>query len=163
MTSMCFTPQQGAFSDEKEDSLRATLAKLESIDSDAALTTLSVEDITSIRRQLSESQAMIRDYVDRTRQEQEEKEMILRRKEEADERLATLEAEYEELLGQPSVLLLVDSFVMFDILPETIQRKLFTTRKQTPTSARWSLTSRFVTFVVSISNAKSGASTMLIG
>lgn len=44
---------------------------------------------------------MIRETVERARQEQEEKEMILRRKEEADERLATLEAEYEELLGKP--------------------------------------------------------------
>ena len=94
------TLQQGAFSDEKDESLRAILAKLDSIDSDAGVTSLTNEDLTVLRRQLAEGQSVIRDTLDRLRQSQEEKEMVVRRKEELEERLATLEAEYEELLGK---------------------------------------------------------------
>lgn len=93
--------QQGAFSDEKDESLRATLAKLDSIDSDAGVASLTAEDLTVLRRQLAEGQSVIRDTVDRLRQSQEEKEMVVRRKEEVEERLSTLETEYEELLGEP--------------------------------------------------------------
>ncbi|KAG8916181.1 hypothetical protein FRC01_003312 [Tulasnella sp. 417] len=90
--------KQGALTDEKEESLRATLAKLESIDSDSAAAALTAEDVTLLRRQLAETHSSIRDTLERLRQSQEEKELVVRRKEEVEERLATLETEYEELL-----------------------------------------------------------------
>jgi kinesin family protein 5 len=43
---------------------------------------------------------MIRETVDRLRQSQEENEMITRRRDELETRVAALETEYEELLGQ---------------------------------------------------------------
>lgn len=89
---------QGALTDEKEESLRATLAKLESIDSDSAAAALTAEDVTLLRRQLAETHSSIRDTLERLRQSQEEKELVVRRKEEVEERFATLETEYEELL-----------------------------------------------------------------
>ncbi|KAL1755913.1 putative kinesin-1 [Schizophyllum commune] len=85
----------GAFS-EKDDQLRAILNKLDSMDSAGALTG---EDLTAIRRQLSEGQNVVRETVDRLRQSQEENEMLTRRREELEARVASLEAEYEELLG----------------------------------------------------------------
>ncbi|KAI0054096.1 kinesin heavy chain [Auriscalpium vulgare] len=88
---------QGTFS-EKDEQLRQILAKLDSVDSDAHVSTLTAEDITQVRRQLAEGQALIRDTVDRLRQKQEENELTVRRKEELESRLAALEAEYEELL-----------------------------------------------------------------
>lgn len=60
---------------------------------------MTAEDLTAIRRQLSDGQNMVRETVDRLRQSQEENEMISRRKEELESRVATLETEYEELLG----------------------------------------------------------------
>ncbi|KAG6866930.1 hypothetical protein C0991_003846 [Blastosporella zonata] len=86
--------QQGAFS-EKDEQLRHILAKLDSIDTADALT---LEDLTAIRRQLSEGQSMIRETVDRLRQSQEESEMVVRRRDELEARVAALETEYEELL-----------------------------------------------------------------
>jgi kinesin family protein 5 len=88
--------QQGAFS-EKDEQLRAILGKLDTIDSAGSL---SQEDLTAVRRQLSEGQNMIRETVDRLRQSQEENEMITRRRDELETRVAALETEYEELLGQ---------------------------------------------------------------
>ncbi|KAJ6502503.1 kinesin heavy chain [Mycena sanguinolenta] len=85
---------QGAFS-EKDEQLRAILGKLDSIDSVGAL---SPDDLTAVRRQLSEGQNMIRETVDRLRQSQEENEMITRRRDELETRVAALETEYEELL-----------------------------------------------------------------
>ncbi|KAJ7235471.1 putative kinesin-1 [Mycena haematopus] len=81
----------GAFS-EKDEQLRAILGKLDSIDG------LSQEDLTAVRRQLNEGQNMIRETVDRLRQSQEENEMITRRRDELETRVAALETEYEELL-----------------------------------------------------------------
>ncbi|KAJ7155943.1 kinesin heavy chain [Mycena crocata] len=85
---------QGAFS-EKDEQLRAILGKLDTIDSAGSL---SQEDLTAVRRQLSEGQNMIRETVDRLRQSQEENEMITRRRDELETRVAALETEYEELL-----------------------------------------------------------------
>jgi kinesin family member 5 len=53
-----------------------------------------------IRRQLSEGQSMVRETVDRLRQSQEENEMVTRRRDELEARVAALESEYEELLGE---------------------------------------------------------------
>ncbi|VDB83016.1 unnamed protein product [Peniophora sp. CBMAI 1063] len=85
---------QGAFS-EKDEQLRALLAKL---DADDAPLSLTSEDIASIRRQLADGQALVRDTVDRLRQKQEEGELAARRRDELETRLSALEAEYEELL-----------------------------------------------------------------
>ncbi|KAJ7897459.1 hypothetical protein B0H13DRAFT_2521650 [Mycena leptocephala] len=85
---------QGAFS-EKDEQLHAILGKLDTIDSAGYL---SQEDLTAVRRQLSEGQNMIREKVDRLQQSLEENEMITRRRDELETRVAALETEYEELL-----------------------------------------------------------------
>ncbi|KAF7778708.1 hypothetical protein Agabi119p4_3053 [Agaricus bisporus var. burnettii] len=87
---------QGAFS-EKDEQLRQLLIKLDSMDNEGA-GALSSEDLTAIRRQLGEGQTVLRETLDRLRQSQEETEMVLRRKDEMDARVAQLEADYEELL-----------------------------------------------------------------
>ena len=89
--------QQGAFS-EKDEQSRQILAKLDSIDQDSA-EPLSPEDLIAIRRQLSEGQTLLRETVDRLRQTQEENEMVIRRRDELEARVAALETDYEELLG----------------------------------------------------------------
>lgn len=61
---------------------------------------LSSEDIIAIRRQLAEGQTVLRETLDRLRQSQEETEMVVRRRDELDARVAQLEADYEELLGK---------------------------------------------------------------
>ncbi|KAG6890681.1 hypothetical protein C0995_005053 [Termitomyces sp. Mi166 len=94
MAMMMAKFDSGAFS-EKDEQLRQILTKLDSIDTAEALTP---EDLTAIRRQLSESQSIIRETVDRLRQSQEESEMATRRRDELEVRVAALETEYEELL-----------------------------------------------------------------
>lgn len=49
---------------------------------------------------MSEGQSMVRETVDRLRQSQEENEMVTRRRDELEARVAALETEYEELLGE---------------------------------------------------------------
>ncbi|KAI5122951.1 hypothetical protein M0805_006832 [Coniferiporia weirii] len=88
---------QGTFS-EKDETLRALLSKLDAVDADSVASSLTADDITLIRRQLSEGQSLVRETVERLRQSQEENEMITRRRDEVESRLAALEAEYEELL-----------------------------------------------------------------
>ncbi|KAI0797908.1 kinesin heavy chain [Abortiporus biennis] len=88
---------QGTFS-EKDEQLRQILTKLDAIDNDSAISSLSHEDIITVRRQLTESQALIRETVDRLRQSQEENEMHSRRRDELESRIQALETEYEELL-----------------------------------------------------------------
>ncbi len=95
--------QQGTFS-EKDAQLRQILAKLDAIDSDESVSTLTHDDIVSVRRRLGDTQTLIRETVDRLRQVQEENEMHQRRRDELESRIAGLEAEYEELLGSYSVL-----------------------------------------------------------
>jgi kinesin family member 5 len=89
---------QGAFS-EKDEQLRAILVKLEAVDSDADVTKLTAEDLTTVRRQLADGQTLLRETVDRLRHTQEENEVIVRRRDELEERVKQLEEEYEELLG----------------------------------------------------------------
>ncbi|KAI6022682.1 P-loop containing nucleoside triphosphate hydrolase protein [Pisolithus marmoratus] len=88
---------QGAFS-EKDEQLRQLLSKLDSVDSEVTLSSLTVDDVVACRRQLSEAQSTVRETLDRLRQSQEENEMVTRRRDELESRLTTLEAEYEELL-----------------------------------------------------------------
>ena len=87
---------QGGMS-EKEAEIRASLARLDdAVNSDQAL---SQEDISMLRRQLEDSHVLVREQQDRSKQVMEENEILVRRKEELEGRLATLETEYEELLG----------------------------------------------------------------
>jgi kinesin family protein 5 len=79
---------------EKDEQLHVILGKLDTIDSAGSL---SQEDLTAFRRQLSEGQNMIREKVDRLQQSLEENEMITRRRDELETRVAALETEYEEL------------------------------------------------------------------
>ncbi|KAH7103883.1 kinesin heavy chain [Auriculariales sp. MPI-PUGE-AT-0066] len=88
---------QGAFS-EKDEHLRATLAKLDAIDTDSGPAALAADDLNIIRRSLVEGQAVVRDTVDKLRQSQEENALIIRRRDELEGRLSALESEYEELL-----------------------------------------------------------------
>lgn len=88
---------QGTFS-EKDEQLRAILAKLDSIDDESDISGLTVEDVTALRRQLHDGQNLIRETLDRLRQSQEESEMNARRRDEIETRLAALETEYEELI-----------------------------------------------------------------
>ncbi|KAH7889680.1 P-loop containing nucleoside triphosphate hydrolase protein [Phlebopus sp. FC_14] len=88
---------QGAFS-EKDEQLRQLLAKLDAVDSEASISSLTVDDIVTARRQLAEAQSLVRETLDRLRQSQEENEMVARRRDELEGRISTLEAEYEELL-----------------------------------------------------------------
>lgn len=87
---------QGAFS-EKDEQLRVILNKLDNMDTPSSAA-LSADDLTAIRRQLADGQHLVRETLDRLRQSQEENEMISRRKDELESRVAALETEYEELL-----------------------------------------------------------------
>jgi len=80
--------------------LRAILAKLDTIDDESGVSGLTVEDVTALRRQLHDGQNLIRETLDRLRQSQEESEMNTRRRDEIETRLAALETEYEELIGE---------------------------------------------------------------
>ncbi|PFH54337.1 hypothetical protein AMATHDRAFT_53266 [Amanita thiersii Skay4041] len=85
---------QGAFS-EKDEQLRQMLLKLDNIDTPASLTS---EDMTTIRRELTEGQHVLRETTEKLRQIQKDYENVLRKKDEAEARYSTLEVEYEELL-----------------------------------------------------------------
>jgi chromosome segregation ATPase len=75
------------------------MSKLESIDTSTDLSCITVEDITILRRQLNERSILLKEGLERMRQTQEELDSTKRRRDEAEGRLATLETEYEELLG----------------------------------------------------------------
>lgn len=75
------------------------LAKLNAVDPEDPSTALSQDDITLLYRQLSERQALLREANEKLRQTQEDSEAVSRRRDEIEQRLESLEAEYEELLG----------------------------------------------------------------
>lgn len=81
---------------EKEEQIRQSLAKLDK----AVEGGLSQDDISTLREQLLESQTLVREQNERVRQAVEENERLEARKDEMETRLATLEAEYEELLDK---------------------------------------------------------------
>lgn len=87
---------QGGLS-EKEAEIRASVARLD----EAAQSSqpLSPEDLAHLRRQLEDSSVLVREQQDKSKQVGEENELLLRRRDELEQRLATLEQEYEELLG----------------------------------------------------------------
>lgn len=80
--------------------MRAILTKLDGIDDETGVSGLTVEDVTALRRQLHDGQNLIRETLDRLRQSQEESEVNTRRRDELETRLAALETEYEELIGE---------------------------------------------------------------
>lgn len=82
---------------EKEAEIRASLARLD--DAVSADRALSQEDLALLRRQLEESQVLVREQQDKSKQVHEENDILTRRKDELEQRVATLETEYEELLG----------------------------------------------------------------
>lgn len=86
-------------SEPLDDEIRATMTKLENIDQISDLSSLTVDDITVIRRQFTERSILFKESLERIRQTQEELDSTKRRRDEAEGRLATLETEYEELLG----------------------------------------------------------------
>ncbi|PWN51431.1 kinesin heavy chain [Violaceomyces palustris] len=82
---------------EKEEQIRETLSKLENASISGGL---SADDLSTLREQLLESQTLVREQQERVRQAQEENELLMQRRDEMENRLATLEAEYEELLDK---------------------------------------------------------------
>ena len=108
--------QQGTFS-EKDEQLRQILAKLDAIDSDESVATLTHDDIVSIRRRMGDTQGLIRETVDRLRQVQEENEMHQRRRDELEARISSLETEYEELLGPYWTNLIGETIAELDLSP----------------------------------------------
>jgi len=88
---------QGGLS-EKEAEIRASVARLD----EAAQSSqpLSADDLAHLRRQLEDSSVIVREQQDKSKQIGEENELLLRRRDELEQRLATLEQEYEELLGE---------------------------------------------------------------
>jgi kinesin family protein 5 len=90
---------QGSMS-ERDEQLRTVLSKLDAVDSDEAVASLSLEDIQYVRRQLVDGQNIAQDAIDRLRQVQDETDMISRRRDELEQRLTTVEADYEDLFGR---------------------------------------------------------------
>ncbi|GAA6052189.1 hypothetical protein JCM3770_000787 [Rhodotorula araucariae] len=83
---------------EKEAEIRASLARLD--EAAHADKPLSVDDLATLRRQLEDSSISLREHQDRAKQVGDENEMLTRRRDELEARLATLEQEYEELLDK---------------------------------------------------------------
>ncbi|EPQ28666.1 uncharacterized protein PFL1_03969 [Pseudozyma flocculosa PF-1] len=90
---------------EKEEQIRETLSKLENAGSlggagagGEGAVGLSADDLSTLREQLLESQTLVREQQGRVRRAQEENELLLKRRDEVEMRLAALEAEYDELL-----------------------------------------------------------------
>ncbi|KAG8720814.1 hypothetical protein FRC08_018017 [Ceratobasidium sp. 394] len=82
---------------ERDEQLRAIVSKLDAVDSEESMRALTLEDIQYVRRQLVEGQNVTQDAIDRLRQVQEECEMVSRRRDEIEQRLVTVEADYEDL------------------------------------------------------------------
>lgn len=72
--------------------------KDEQLDADNAPSALTSDDIASIRRQLAGGRAFVRNTVEYLRQKQAEGDLAVRRRDELDTRLSTLEVGYEEVL-----------------------------------------------------------------
>lgn len=91
-----YSPAQGGLS-EAETDIRAALARLEeAAQSDKPL---SPEELSALRRQLEDSSLSLREQSERSKQVHEENAHLAKRRDELEQRLATLEQEYEELLG----------------------------------------------------------------
>lgn len=82
----------------KEKQIRDTLLKLESIDGNSPAT-LTLEEITALRRELSNSKSLVEQHEQTINELHYENEHLTRKRDELEIRLTTLELEYEELLG----------------------------------------------------------------
>lgn len=92
-----YSPAQRGLS-EAETDIRAALTRLEeAAQSDKPL---SPEELSALRRQLEDSSLSLREQSERSKQVHEENAHLGKRRDELEQRLATLEQEYEELLGE---------------------------------------------------------------
>ena len=88
---------QGIIS-EKEAEIRASLALLDdAVNSDRPL---SSNDIATLRRQLEDSSSMVLEQSHRSEQVLEGNEILVRRRDELETRLATMDSDYKELLDR---------------------------------------------------------------
>ncbi|BGP32653.1 hypothetical protein JCM10296v2_004434 [Rhodotorula toruloides] len=83
---------------ERESEIRASLARLD--DAVNADKPLSPDDIATLRRQLEDTTVSLREQQDKSKQVHEENDLLTRRRDELEQRLSTLEQEYEELLDK---------------------------------------------------------------
>lgn len=85
----------GGFS-EKEEQIRATLKRLdEAVENPTAL---SANDVATLRQQLTDTQTINNDSLERIKQYTNEMELNTRRRDELEARLSQVEQDYEELL-----------------------------------------------------------------
>ena len=84
---------------KKEQQIRDTLLKLETIGGDNS-TTLTMEELSTLRRELSESKNLVSQHEQTINELHYENENLTRKRDELEIRLTTLELEYEELLGK---------------------------------------------------------------
>ena len=84
---------------KKEQQIRDTLLKLETIGGDNS-TTLTMEELSTLRRELSESKTLVSQHEQTINELHYENENLTRKRDELEIRLTTLELEYEELLGK---------------------------------------------------------------
>jgi len=83
----------------KEKQIRDTLLKLETIDSNGGTASLTVEELTALRRELSNSKSLVDQHQQTINELHYENEHLTRKRDELEILLTTLELEYEELLG----------------------------------------------------------------
>lgn len=76
------------------------VTKLDAIDSAEGLASVTYEDIQYVRRQLVDGQNATHDAIERLHQVQHECEMISRRRDELEQKLTSVEADYEDLFGK---------------------------------------------------------------
>jgi kinesin family protein 5 len=84
---------------KKEQQIRDTLHKLETIGSDNS-SPLTMEELTTLRRELSDSKTLVAQHEQTINELHYENENLTRKRDELEIRLTTLELEYEELLGK---------------------------------------------------------------
>ena len=84
---------------KKEQQIRDTLLKLETIGADNS-TTLTMEELSTLRRELSDSKNLVSQQEQTINELHYENENLTRKRDELEIRLTTLELEYEELLGK---------------------------------------------------------------
>ena len=83
---------------KKEQQIRDTLLKLETSVGDS--TTLTMEELSTLRRELSDSKNLVSQHEQTINELHYENENLTRKRDELEIRLTTLELEYEELLGK---------------------------------------------------------------
>jgi kinesin family protein 5 len=83
---------------KKEQQIRDTLLKLETIGDNTS--PLTMEELTTLRRELSESKNLVSQHEQTINELHYENEHLTRKRDELEIRLTTLELEYEELLGK---------------------------------------------------------------